>query len=60
VKSNSLVCITADRGLFGGYNTNRIKKVEIRYAELIKQEYQPSVILVGKKAIGYCQNRKDR
>jgi ATP synthase, F1 gamma subunit len=55
-----LVCITADRGLCGGYNTNIIKKVEMRYAELVKQGYQPSLILVGKKAIGYFQNRKDR
>ena len=36
------------------------KKVEIRYAELVKQGYQPNLILVGKKAIGYFQNRKDR
>tara|TARA_Y100001933_G_scaffold189350_1_gene188432 strand:+ start:1676 stop:2626 length:951 start_codon:yes stop_codon:yes gene_type:complete len=60
VKTISLVCITADRGLCGGYNTNLIKKVEIRYAELIKQGFEPSLILVGKKAIGYFQNRKDR
>ncbi len=60
VKNISLVCITADRGLCGGYNTNIIKKVEIRYAELVKKGYQPSLILVGKKAIGYFQNRKDR
>ncbi len=60
VKTISLVCITADRGLCGGYNTNIIKKVEIRYAELIKQGYVPNLILVGKKAIGYFQNRKDK
>ena len=60
VKTISLVCVTADRGLCGGYNTNIIKKVEIRYAELIKQGYEPNLILVGKKAIGYFQNRKDR
>ena len=60
VKNISLVCITADRGLCGGYNTNIIKKAEIRYAELVKQGYQPNLILVGKKAIGYFQNRKDR
>jgi len=60
VKRITLVCITADRGLCGGYNTNIIKKVEIRYAELVKQGYQPNLILVGKKAIGYFQNRKDR
>ncbi len=60
VKRITLVCITADRGLCGGYNTNIIKKVEIRYSELVKQGYQPNLILVGKKAIGYFQNRKDR
>ena len=60
VKDISLVCITADRGLCGGYNTNIIKKVEARYAELIDQGYQPNLILVGKKAIGYFQNRKDK
>ena len=60
VKSITLVCITADRGLCGGYNTNIIKKVEIRYAELVKHGYQPNLILVGKKTIGYFQNRKDR
>ena len=60
VKTISLVGITADRGLCGGYNTNIIKKVEIRYAELIKQGYEPNLILVGKKAIGYFQNRSDK
>ncbi len=60
VKTIALVCITADRGLCGGYNTNVIKKVEIRYAELISQGYEPYLILVGKKSIGYFQNRKDR
>jgi len=51
VKSISLVCITADRGLCGGYNTNKIKKVEIRYAELVKQGYEPNLILVGRKLL---------
>ena len=27
---------------------------------MIKQGYEPNLILVGKKAIGYFQNRKDR
>ena len=60
VETISLVCITADRGLCGGYNNNIIKKVEIRYEELINQGYKPQLILVGKKAIGYFQNRKDK
>ena len=53
-----MVCITADRGLCGGYNTNIIKKVEIRYAELVKQGFQPNLILVGKKSIGYFKIEK--
>ena len=60
VETISLVCVTADRGLCGGYNNNIIKKVEIRYDELINQGYKPQLILVGKKAIGYFQNRKDK
>ena len=60
VEKISLVCITADRGLCGGYNTNIIKKVENRYSELIAKGFKPNLILVGKKAIGYFQNRKDR
>ncbi len=60
VKTISLVCITADRGLCGGYNTNIIKKVESRYSELVNQGFSTNLILVGKKAIGYFQNRKDK
>ena len=60
VKTISLVCITADRGLCGGYNTNVIKKVETRYAELVNKGFSTNLILVGKKAIGYFQNRKDK
>jgi len=60
VKTISLVCITADRGLCGGYNTNVIKKVEKRYSELVNQGFSTNLILVGKKAIGYFQNRKDK
>ena len=60
IKTISLVCITADRGLCGGYNTNVIKKVETRYSELVNQGFSTNLILVGKKAIGYFQNRKDK
>ena len=60
VKTISLVCITADRGLCGGYNTNVIKKVETRYSELVNKGFSTNLILVGKKAIGYFQNRKDK
>ena len=60
IQTISLVCITADRGLCGGYNTNIIKKVETRYSELVNQGFSTNLILVGKKAIGYFQNRKDK
>ncbi len=60
IKTISLVCITADRGLCGGYNTNIIKKVETRYSELVNKGFSTNLILVGKKAIGYFQNRKDK
>ena len=50
VKTISLVCITADRGLCGGYNTNVIKKVETRYSELVNQGFSTNLILVGKKS----------
>ena len=60
IKTISLVCITADRGLCGGYNTNVIKKVETRYSELVNKGFSTNLILVGKKAIGYFQNRKDK
>ena len=60
IKTISLVCVTADRGLCGGYNTNVIKKVETRYSELVNKGFSTNLILVGKKAIGYFQNRKDK
>ena len=45
VKTISLVCITADRGLCGGYNTNIIKKVEIRFITLFDQLCVPNFYL---------------
>jgi len=57
VKTITLVSVTADRGLCGGYNANIIKRTEQRYAELTRQGFNPDLVLIGKKAITYFQNR---
>ncbi len=57
VSTITIVAITGDRGLCGGYNSNIIKRTEQRYAELKSQGFNPDLVLVGRKAIGYFQNR---
>ena len=57
VKTITLVAVTGDRGLCGGYNANIIKRTEKRYAELKGQGYSPDLVLIGKKSIGYFENR---
>tara|TARA_Y100001968_G_scaffold312148_1_gene334979 strand:- start:10626 stop:11576 length:951 start_codon:yes stop_codon:yes gene_type:complete len=57
VKTITLVSVTADRGLCGGYNANIIKRTEQRYSELKRQGFTPDLVLIGKKAITYFQNR---
>jgi F-type H+-transporting ATPase subunit gamma len=58
VKKVTLVCITGDRGLCGGYNSFIIKKTETRFAELKKQGIDVDLVLVGKKGVSYFQRRK--
>ncbi len=53
----TLLAVTGDRGLCGGYNSNIIKRTEQRYAELQAQGFNPDLVLIGKKAITYFQNR---
>ena len=60
VNTITLLAITGDRGLCGGYNSNIIKRTEQRYAELISQGFAPDLVLIGKKAITYFQNRKGK
>jgi len=60
VKAITLVSVTADRGLCGGYNANIIKRTEQRYAELKKQGFTPDLVLIGKKSITYFQNRSSQ
>ncbi|MEL6660875.1 MAG: F0F1 ATP synthase subunit gamma [Bacteroidota bacterium] len=57
VKKVTLVVITGDRGLCGGYNSFMIKKAESRFGELTKQGIDVDMILVGKKAHAYFGRR---
>lgn len=58
VNKVTLVVITGDRGLCGGYNSFMIKKAEKRYKELKSQGIQCDFILVGKKGIAYFKRRQ--
>lgn len=57
VKKVTLVVITGDRGLCGGYNSFMIKKAEARFAELADQGIEADLILIGKKGISYFTRR---
>ncbi len=60
VTTITLLAVTGDRGLCGGYNSNIIKRTEQRYAELKDQGFNPDLVLIGRKAIGYFQNRSSQ
>jgi len=57
VRRITLLSVTGDRGLCGGYNSNIIKRTEQRFAELKGQGYEVDMVLMGRKAITYFQNR---
>lgn len=57
VKKVTLVCITGDRGLCGGYNSFIIKRTEKRFNELKEKGIAADMILVGKKGIVYFERR---
>jgi F-type H+-transporting ATPase subunit gamma len=57
VETITLVAVTGDRGLCGGYNTNIIKRTEQRFAELKGKGYNVDLVLIGRKAISYFTNR---
>lgn len=57
VKKVTLVVITGDRGLCGGYNSFMIRKAEARFAELKEQGIETDMILIGKKGITYFERR---
>ncbi|QNI86065.1 ATP synthase gamma chain [Synechococcus sp. PROS-7-1] len=53
----TLMAVTGDRGLCGGYNANIIKRTEQRFAELQGKGYKVNLVLIGRKAISYFTNR---
>ena len=57
VRRITLLSVTGDRGLCGGYNSNIIKRTEQRFTELKGQGYEVDMVLMGRKAITYFQNR---
>jgi F-type H+-transporting ATPase subunit gamma len=57
VKKVTLVCITGDRGLCGGYNTFMIKKTENRARELQAAGVDVDMVLIGKKGVVYFSRR---
>ncbi len=57
VKSITLLVVTGDRGLCGGYNSNVIRRAEQRFAELKGQGFSVDMVLMGRKAITYFTNR---
>lgn len=57
VRTITLLAVTGDRGLCGGYNANIIKRTEQRFAELQGQGYKVNLVLIGRKAISYFTNR---
>jgi F-type H+-transporting ATPase subunit gamma len=57
VRTITLLAVTGDRGLCGGYNANVIKRTEQRFTELTGQGYAVDLVLMGRKAINYFQNR---
>jgi len=57
VNKVTLVVITGDRGLCGGYNSFMIKKAEARFNELKSQGVECDMVLIGKKGISYFERR---
>jgi F-type H+-transporting ATPase subunit gamma len=57
VKTVALLVISGDRGLCGGYNTNVIRRAEIRAQELAAEGINYRLILVGRKASQYFKRR---
>jgi len=57
VKKVTLLVVTGDRGLCGGYNSFMIKKADARFKELKAAGIDVDMILVGKKGITYFERR---
>jgi len=60
VKTATLVLVTGDRGLCGGYNNFMIKKAEKRIEELKAKGIKVEIITIGKKGTTFMNRyRKD-
>ncbi|MGB3202586.1 MAG: F0F1 ATP synthase subunit gamma [Nodosilinea sp.] len=57
VKTVALLVISGDRGLCGGYNTNVIRRAEIRARELAADGLNYKFVIVGRKANQYFKRR---
>jgi F-type H+-transporting ATPase subunit gamma len=57
IKKVALVMVSGDRGLCGGYNTNIIRRAEIRAKELEAQGIKYTYVLIGRKAKKYFSSR---
>lgn len=57
VQNVGLLVISGDRGLCGGYNTNVIRRAEIRAKELAAEGVGYKYVLIGRKATQYFQRR---
>jgi len=57
VKTVALLVVSGDRGLCGGYNSNVIRRAEIRAQELTAEGVSYRFILVGRKANQYFKRR---
>ncbi|MCL2934412.1 MAG: F0F1 ATP synthase subunit gamma [Trichodesmium sp. MAG_R03] len=57
-KTVGLLVISGNRGLCGSYNTNVIKRAEMRARELTEQRINYKYVLIGRKAIQYFQRRE--
>lgn len=60
VKKVTLVVLSGDRGLCGGYNSFIIKKAEARIVELAAQGVEVDLVTVGKKVSGYYRRRDNK
>ncbi|MGF1568953.1 MAG: F0F1 ATP synthase subunit gamma [Nodosilinea sp.] len=58
VSTVAILVISGDRGLCGGYNTNVIRKAEIRAQELAAEGLNYRYVLVGRKANQYFKRRE--
>ena len=52
VETITLVAVTGDRGLCGGYNANIIKRTEQRFAELKGKGFDVKLLLIGSTDAG--------